>query len=378
MEVVKKERMSNFELMRIISMFMIVVWHFIMHSNLLLRTSGALNLFLNLIYIAFSVHVNSFVLVSGYFQYNKSIKLNKFFSLFTTTWFYKAIYALIFTLSGIIVMNKLDLFLFLQPVNYSYSYGTFYWFINTYLVLYLLIPFFNIMIKNMSQKSHRYFVIILFVLFSLIPWITRNQVLSNDGATILNFILLYFLGSYLGKYKIKENYHFKIYSNNKRQLIIFFLLVFSILVSFSLKPLSTYFSGFDNSFLRFISEVMASSLTSFSSPFIIIQSVFYFLLFETFNVKSTSVNKVSTLMFGVYLIHENAFVYNYIYQFLPTGVSGSVEGFRIVIMIFVYSFVIFVLSTLIEFLRQKLFIVFNKMKIVIKIKCKVINYIKEF
>ena len=378
MEVVKKERMSNFELMRIISMFMIVVWHFIMHSNLLLRTSGALNLFLNLIYIAFSVHVNSFVLVSGYFQYNKSIKLNKFFSLFTTTWFYKAIYALIFTLSGIIVMNKLDLFLFLQPVNYSYSYGTFYWFINTYLVLYLLIPFFNIMIKNMSQKSHRYFVIILFVLFSLIPWITRNQVLSNDGATILNFILLYFLGSYLGKYKIKENYHFKIYSNNKRQLIIFFLLVFSILVSFSLKPLSTYFSGFDNSFLRFISEVMASSLTSFSSPFIIIQSVFYFLLFETFNVKSTFVNKVSTLMFGVYLIHENAFVYNYIYQFLPTGVSGSVEGFRIVIMIFVYSFVIFVLSTLIEFLRQKLFIVFNKMKIVIKIKCKVINYIKEF
>ena len=112
-EVVKKQRLSNFELMRITSMFMIVVWHFIIHSNLLLRTSGALNLFLNFIYIAFAVHVNSFVLVCGYFQYDKPIKLNKFFSLFTTTWFYKAVYALIFSLSGIVVMSKLDLFFFL-------------------------------------------------------------------------------------------------------------------------------------------------------------------------------------------------------------------------------------------------------------------------
>ena len=377
-EVVKKQRLSNFELMRITSMFMIVVWHFIIHSNLLLRTSGALNLFLNFIYIAFAVHVNSFVLVCGYFQYDKPIKLNKFFSLFTTTWFYKAVYALIFSLSGIVVMSKLDLFFFLQPINYSYSYGTFYWFINVYLVFYLLIPFFNIMIKNMTQKKHRYLIIILFILLSIIPWITRNQVLNNDGATLLNFILLYVVGSYLGKYKIKDNYHFKIYSDNKRQLIILFLLILSILISFSLRPLSTYFSSFDNAFFKFVSEVMAASLTAFSSPFIIIQSILYFLFFETLKIKSRFINKVSGLMFGVYLVHENAFVYNYIYQFLPTGVSGSIDGFKVVIAVFVFSIVIFVLSMLIEFLRKKLFVAFNKLKVVKKIKFKIINYIKEF
>ena len=374
----KKQRLSNFELMRITSMFMIVVWHFIMHSNLLARTSGALNLFLNFIYIAFSVHVNSFVLVCGYFQYDKPIKLNKFFSLFTTTWFYKAVYALIFALSGIVVMSKLDLFFFLQPINYSYSYGTFYWFINVYLIFYLLIPFFNIMIKNMSQKKHRYFIIILFILFSIIPWITRNQISNNDGMTILNFILLYFIGSYLGKYKIKDNYHFKIYSDNKRQLIILVLFIVSILVSFSLKPLSTYFSSFDNNFLKFIGEVMASSLTVFSSPFIIIQSILYLLFFETLKIKSRFINKISSLMFGVYLVHENVFVYNYIYQFLPTGVSGSIDGFKVVIMVFAFSAVIFILSMLIELLRQKLFVAFNKLKIVTKVIFKVINYIKEF
>lgn len=374
----EKQRLSNFELMRITSMFMIVVWHFIMHSNLLIRTSGALNLFLNFIYIAFSVHVNSFILVCGYFQYDKPIKLNKFFSLVATTWFYKAIYALIFVISGIVVMNKLDLFLFLQPINYSYSYGTFYWFTNTYLIFYLLIPFFNIMIKNMSQKKHKYFIILLFISFSIIPWITRNQILNNEGTTILNFIILYFIGSYLGKYKIKDNYHFKIYSDNKRQLIIFVFLILSMLVSFSLSPLSTYFSSFDNIFLKFIGEVFVHSLSVFSSPFIIIQSILYFLFFETLKFRNRFINKVSGLMFGVYLVHENVFVYNYIYQFFPTGVSGSIDGYKVVVIVFSLSAAIFILSILIEFLRQQLFIVVNRLKVIKKIKMKAVNYIKEF
>ena len=51
MEMVKKdERLSNFELMRIISMFMIVVWHVIMHSDLIGRSSGTLNFVLEFIY----------------------------------------------------------------------------------------------------------------------------------------------------------------------------------------------------------------------------------------------------------------------------------------------------------------------------------------
>ena len=378
MEKTLKLRQSNFELMRIVSMFMIVVWHFIMHSNLLARTSGALNLFLNFIYIAFSVHVNSFILVNGYFQYNKSIKMNKVMPLFTATWFYKAVYALIFSLSGIIIMSKLDLFLFLQPLNYSYGYGIFYWFINIYIIFYLLIPFFNIMIKNMSQKQHRRFVIILFVLFSIIPWMTRSQIIINDGTTILNFILLYFIGSYLGKYKIKDNYHFRIYSDNKRQFIILTLLIISILVSFSLKPLSVYFSSFDNSFLKFISEVLTTSLTSFSSPFIIVQSILYFLFFVTLHIKSKFINKLSSLMLGVYLVHENTFVYNYIYQFLPTGVSGTLTSYKVVLAVFIFSIIIFILSAFIEFLRQKLFALFNKFKIVKNLKIKINNYITNF
>ena len=47
MEVTKKERMSNFELMRIISMFMIVVWHVITRNELVRNTSGTVSLVLS-------------------------------------------------------------------------------------------------------------------------------------------------------------------------------------------------------------------------------------------------------------------------------------------------------------------------------------------
>ena len=147
----KTERNSNFELMRIISMFLIVVWHLIFHSNLLNKTTGSLNLLIHLIYIIISIHVNSFILVSGYFQYNKKFKPKKIVSLISTTWFYKLAYAIIFSLTGIVTLTKTEILFFIQPFNFNFGYGEFYWYINMYIFLYLLSPFINKLIENINQ-----------------------------------------------------------------------------------------------------------------------------------------------------------------------------------------------------------------------------------
>ena len=78
----KKTRESNFELMRIISMFMIVLWHVIIHGRLLGSSTGLTNLIYNLLLCVFIVHVNSFILASGYFQSNNNFSLKKFLKLF--------------------------------------------------------------------------------------------------------------------------------------------------------------------------------------------------------------------------------------------------------------------------------------------------------
>ena len=240
----KKTRQSNFELMRIISMFLIVLWHYISHANLLGRTTGALNLFLSFIFIVTAIHVNSFVLVSGYFQYNKEFKFEKVWSLISATWFYKCLYALIFVISGIVTMSKIDLLLFVQPLNFSYSFGEFYWFINMYIFLYLLSPFINKLLRNLSLKEHKQLIIVLFIMLSILPHLALHTTLTNTGYTISNFVMLYIIGAYFGKYKLKDNYHFKNYSNSKYQFIIGCLLLFSIFLSFVGKPLSEYLSNY--------------------------------------------------------------------------------------------------------------------------------------
>ena len=106
-----KTRQSNFELMRIISMFMIVLWHCISHTNILGRTGGNLNLLLELIFMFTAVHVNSFILLSGYFGYKNEFNIKKLFATINSVWFYKAIYALIFVGLGLVTMSYFDLFL---------------------------------------------------------------------------------------------------------------------------------------------------------------------------------------------------------------------------------------------------------------------------
>ena len=41
-----QDRQSNFELMRIVSMFMIVVWHIIIHGKLLDNSTGTIHILL--------------------------------------------------------------------------------------------------------------------------------------------------------------------------------------------------------------------------------------------------------------------------------------------------------------------------------------------
>lgn len=379
MEMVKKdERLSNFELMRIISMFMIVVWHVIMHSDLIGRSSGTLNFVLEFIYDIFSIHVNSFVLLSGYFQYNKKFNWRKIIPLINATWFYKALFAILFFSLEIVWISKVDLIMFLSPLNITANYKTFYWFINAYIILFCLSPFINILIKNLSQKNHRCLIIVLFITLSVLPYISKQTFISNDGYSIASFMMLYIIGAYFGKYKISENIHFKNYSKEKRQFILFCIFLGIILVQFLTICLKRYFGVFDNGFFVYIKDVAGSGLASFSSPIVIVESVVYLLLFETICIKSKFINKVASLTFGIYLIHENNFVFDYIYNFLPLGTTGSLSSLNVLIYLFATGIVIFTISAIIELFRQVLFKCINKIKIVQKIQNKCVSYIEKF
>ena len=91
--------------------------------------------------------VNCFVLISGYFLINSKFKLKKVLNLYLVTIFYSI---LLFIPHCILYGFSLSNFI---KSCLPLLMGT-YWFITTYVVLYLLSPFLNILIKNLSKKQY--------------------------------------------------------------------------------------------------------------------------------------------------------------------------------------------------------------------------------
>ena len=110
MKEVKKERLSNFELMRIVSMFMIIIWHLITRSNILEHCSETIYLILKFFQYFIIVHVNSFILVTGYFGYKNKFKLGKIISLLSQSLFYRVLFVVIFLSLGLVTLSRIDIF----------------------------------------------------------------------------------------------------------------------------------------------------------------------------------------------------------------------------------------------------------------------------
>lgn len=368
-----KIRQSNFELMRISSMIMIVLWHIIIHGHLIDNTNGGINLFLNLILCICIVHVNSFVLVTGYFQYDKDFSLRKFFKLFNMQWFYKAIIVLLLSFLGILSFSKVEILRELLPIG---SFNN-YWFMNCYLVLYLISPFLNKFIKYINQSDFRKCLLICFLLFSIIAYATNNATVNNGGSTIIQFVFLYLLGAYLHKYPIKDNFHFINYSKEKRQLIFLFGYIFFTFVNFLLLSFSMHLSSFDNQGLQTISNYIFNSRYGYSNPIVIIQTICYFLYFETITIKSKLVNVISSATLGIYLIHDNSYIRTIIYKFLNIDKGGIMTFNQCIVSMLFGTFVIFICCLLVEYLRIVIARFLNKRKFIITMQNKFYSYINR-
>ncbi|EOU1923475.1 hypothetical protein DMN38_09310, partial [Clostridium perfringens] len=91
--MIKIKRESNFELLRIISMFMIVVLHVLNHGGIYKSTNIYSNDFIivNLIESLSIVGVNCFVLISGYFGINSRFSFRKCMKIYIQVIFYSII-----------------------------------------------------------------------------------------------------------------------------------------------------------------------------------------------------------------------------------------------------------------------------------------------
>ncbi len=342
-------RQSNFELMRIISMLMIILWHILLHGNVVNNCqSDAIRmvyLFLMLICI---VHVNSFVLLTGYFQSESKFKMSKLLKNINMMWFYRVIIIIIFIALNLWHPTHIEILQHSFPLDLGL-----YWFMDTYVILYIISPFLNKLIDSINKRQFKYMIIVLLVILSILPYLTGLKYYSNNGLTLSNFIMLYFIGAYIKRYPIENSYHFKNMSKNLFQLICIFIFLSCGIINFLLNRFGNSILSYGNIFNEIGNNLNYTSLI-YSNPLVILQTTAYFCFFKTLNFKSKFINKIAGCTLAIYIIHDNVLIRKYLYTWFKIS-NRVIYSYKFLLYILAVVLIIYIGCTLIELLRQFIF-----------------------
>ncbi len=150
--IAPKQRNASLDLLRVLAMLMIVMGHCIGHGGVASALYGKTSfnyIIIETVNTFIHVHVNCFVLVSGYFLCTGKFKLSKWLQLWATALFWSVLLYVILSVTGNTGFSLKGLFRACLPFTNQR-----YWFLTTYLLMYMLSPICNIAIRSMDQKQH--------------------------------------------------------------------------------------------------------------------------------------------------------------------------------------------------------------------------------
>lgn len=195
-------RYSNFELLRIVAMFLIIFFHCVEHGNgdswIVLREPISLNYMINLLLGSWGqVGVVLFIIISSWFLADSSEwHFRKIISISIQTWFYSvAILMIIYLCQPQKVSWKIAIQEVLTPLYQQY------WFVTTYLFFYMCMPILRWIVNRMTLDNIKKVCIIstgLVLFYNMFFGIFGN----NVGGSLIDFCCLFFVVVY---FKRTEN-----------------------------------------------------------------------------------------------------------------------------------------------------------------------------
>ena len=152
-----KQRNPSFEILRVVAMFLIVVWHFLMHGvgqKPVGVSADAASLFnlcsMELAGCLSKVSTNCYILITGYFLINSTKpKWPKIPKTWAPIFFYSVvIFALFFAFSDL-ALSRNDFGKSLMPLYFDR-----YWFATRYVALVALAPFLATLAQTLTRRLY--------------------------------------------------------------------------------------------------------------------------------------------------------------------------------------------------------------------------------
>lgn len=330
-------RNTSIELLRIISMIMIMFHHFAYHGNFELNFNEVTlpHLWYDFILMGGKVGVDIFVLISGYFLIENTEKLfqpKKLLKFWGQVVFYSI---MTYLLSVMLRLNAFEIKQLIKvclPITYP---G--WWFASTYFMLYLIHPFLNKLLHGLSKTEYQYLILMMVLCWSIIPTATTQLFESNS---LLWFVTLYGIAGYVNLYggnqKLQSKHYFSLY---------FMVLIITYTVSTTFLFLGTKKEEWSTHAIDFF-EIERLP--------ILLMAITLFMGFVTLKMNYHKwINMIASATFGVYLIHDSSYIRYYLWTNIFKINQYQDSTFLILYSILVV-FILYVSCTMIDLIRKKL------------------------
>lgn len=309
MSETKRQRNSVIELLRILCILMVIAGHYYAHGIAYAmapfgpETYSLRILAMQLISFGADIANDLFVIITGYYMINSTMKGKRIRKLFAEMLFYAWVIVLVFHLTGLKTLTGEALKEALLPFWSGEN-----WFVTCYLLLCLMVPFLNPFLKNLEQKQFVKLLAILFAIRFITP-LFDTKTFWSTGHGFEQFIFLYMIGAYINLH----GFQIKLLQNKWCWRGIFVLLAglwFATSAGTGIKGL-TYQSA----------ELIGDVTKYFPIFSVLISSALLVVALGIKPFHCKFINLISGSVLAVYLIHDNPLVREFIWWTISPNIN---------------------------------------------------------
>ncbi len=333
----RKTRDSNMELLRLVAMLLVMMVH-ASYRALPPPTQEAIandpvSMFLQIAVESFSVvGVNVFVMLSGWYgirlRWSRLLEL-----LFQVAFFAVLCMSAYYALTGTLPPSPYLSILMLHEGDY--------WFVKTYLALYLLSPVLNAFVQTATQRQMAVTILSLFAFQWVYGWVFEATTWLRAGYSLPSFVCLYLLARYLNVYRPS-------FTKWRPRTDLCVYLAVCAMVTVAYFVLKRHFN-------------LGGVLWFYNSPTTVVAAMFLLLFFSKLKFQSKMVNWLGISALAVYLTHSNTPLGQY-YDLYIREWHDSLPRFPFILHAALFILAVFFGSILIDKVRVALWKMLTRIK----------------
>ena len=342
---VAAKRNYGIDLMKVLSMIMIVILHVLKQGGILDLVTADMPQFYVAWFLELSAYcaVNCFAMATGYLMVGHRFRYRKIVGLWLTVQYYNVIF---FLFERFILEREISKAAIL---TFFPIFSGEYWYFTAYFCMFLFIPFINTMIEHLSKKSLYRLLLTGFLIFSLALIVFQHDSFKlSGGYSAVWLTYLYFVGAAIKKYGL----FLKI--SAPKALLGYFG---SVGISFAAKCLDGNAELNDWGLLGTHIEIYTPQFVNYLAPTIFAAGIFLMLFCLKLKIPKffgELLGVLQPLVFQVYIIHLHRVIWNgLMYKRFESYVEAS--PLRMGVYVVATALLIFEACILMDFVRNALF-----------------------